>query len=182
VRVERTELPEVMIVHAPVHADERGFFTEVFHEDKFAAIGLPTRFAQDNHSRSARNVLRGLHFQLEHPQGKLVRVVTGKVFDVAVDIRRSSPNYGKWVGLALEAGDGRQVWVPEGFAHGFLVLSEWADVMYKCTTPYHAASNCAIRWDDKSIGVEWPIPAGATPIVSPADAGAAPLDSRVWFP
>jgi dTDP-4-dehydrorhamnose 3,5-epimerase len=181
VNVERTALPDVVIVRAPVHADDRGFFTEVFHEDKFAAIGLPTSFAQDNHSRSAHHVLRGLHFQLENPQGKLVRAVTGTIFDVAVDIRRSSPTYGKWAGITLEAGDGRQVWIPGGFAHGFFVLSEWADVTYKCTTVYHAASNCGIRWDDPSIGVEWPIPSGIEPIVSPADAAGASLASRVWF-
>ena len=180
--VEPTDLPDVVIVRSPVHTDERGFFTEVFREDKFAAIGLPTKFAQDNHSRSARHVLRGLHFQLASPQGKLVRVVTGKVFDVAVDIRRSSPAYGRWVGITLEAGDGRQVWIPEGFAHGFFVLSDSADVTYKCTTPYDAASNCVIRWDDPAVNVVWPIPPGTTPIVSPADAAATSLSSRVWFP
>lgn len=178
---EATSLPGVLLVKSPVHSDDRGFFTEVFHAEKFAAIGLPTAFAQDNHSRSARNVLRGLHFQLQNPQGKLVRPVSGTIFDVAVDIRRSSPTYAKWVGVTLAAGDGRQLWVPEGFAHGFFVLSESADVTYKCTTEYHAASNACIRWDDPAIGVEWPIPAGATPVVSAADAAAGSLGSRVWF-
>ena len=179
---EATTLPEVFIVRSPVHRDARGFFNEQFREDGFAAIGLPTRFAQDNHSRSSRHVLRGLHFQVEQPQGKLVRPVTGTIFDVAVDIRRSSPHYGQWVGTMLEAGDGRQLWIPPGFAHGFLVLSELADVTYKCTTIYHAASNRVIRWDDPEIGVEWPLPAGANPVLSAADAGAPPLSSHIWFP
>lgn len=179
---EPTELPEVFVVRSPVHGDSRGFFTEVFREDSFAEMGLPTQFAQDNHSRSARNVLRGLHFQLEDPQGKLVRVVSGKIFDVAVDIRRSSSRYGKWIGVTLEAGDGRQLWVPPGFAHGFLVLSESADVTYKCTTLYHAASSGAIRWDDPEIGVDWPRLGAASPVLSPADASAPTLSSAVWFP
>ena len=179
---EATTLPEVFIVRSPVHRDARGFFNEQFREDGFAALGLPTRFAQDNHSRSSRHVLRGLHFQVEQPQGKLVRPVTGTIFDVAVDIRRSSPHYGQWVGTTLEAGDGRQLWIPPGFAHGFLVLSELADVTYKCTTIYHATSNRVIRWDDPEIGVEWPLPAGGNPVLSPADAAAPPLSSQVWFP
>jgi dTDP-4-dehydrorhamnose 3,5-epimerase len=178
---ETTALPGVLVVRTPVHGDARGFFTEVFREDGFEALGLPTRFAQDNHSRSSRHILRGLHFQLEQPQGKLVRPVTGTIFDVAVDIRRSSPCYGKWVGVTLEAGDGRQIWVPPGFAHGFLVLSESADVTYKCTTIYHAASNRVIRWDDPEIGVEWPLPVGATPVLSGVDAAAPRLSSQVWF-
>ena len=179
---EPTALPEVLVVTAPVHGDARGFFTEVFREDGFEALGLPTTFPQDNHSRSSRHVLRGLHFQVEQPQGKLVRPVTGTIFDVAVDIRRSSPRYGQWVGITLEAGDGRQVWVPPGFAHGFLVLSESADVMYKCTTIYQPALNRVIRWDDPEIGVKWPLPVGATPVLSGADAAAPRLASQVWFP
>jgi len=178
---ERTELRDVVVVRAPVHSGARGFFTEVFHADRFASIGLPTAFAQDNHSRSVRHVLRGLHFQLDQPQGKLVRAVTGTSFDVAVDLRRSSPDFGRWVGVTLEAGDGRQVWIPPGFAHGFLVLSESADVTYKCTTPHHAPSNCAIRWNDPRIGIRWPLTPGAEPTLSAADAGAPPFASRVWF-
>ena len=178
---EPTDLPGVLVVRSPVHVDPRGSFTEVYHAAKFAAIGLPTAFAQDNHSRSKQNVLRGLHFQLEQPQAKLVHVVTGRIFDVAVDIRRSSPTYARWVGVTLDAEDGRQMWIPEGFAHGFLVLSESADVTYKCTTPHHPASNSCIRWDDQEIGIRWPIPAGVAPIVSAADAVAPTLGSRVWF-
>jgi dTDP-4-dehydrorhamnose 3,5-epimerase len=169
---EPTALPGVVVVRSPVYVDSRGFFTEVFHEDRFASIGLPVSFAQDNHSRSVRHVLRGLHFQLEHPQGKLVRPVSGTIFDVAVDLRRSSPHFREWVGVMLEAGDGRQLWIPPGFGHGFLVLSDVADVTYKCTTVYHPQSNRVIRWDDPEIGIDWPIHAGMTPILSDADATA----------
>jgi dTDP-4-dehydrorhamnose 3,5-epimerase len=178
---EPTSLPGVCVIRAPVHADARGFLIEVFHDAHFASIGLPTVFAQDNHSRSGRHVLRGLHAQLENPQGKLIRPVTGVIFDVAVDLRRSSPTFGGWTGVTLEAGDGRQVWVPPGFAHGFLVLSDSADVSYKATTVYHAASDRAIRWNDDDIGVRWPLPPGVEPMLSAADASAAAFRSQTWF-
>jgi len=180
-RVEATSLPGVLVVHSPVHGDARGFFTETFHEKHFAALGLTTHFAQDNHSRSAKGVLRGLHFQLEQPQGKLVRVASGSVFDVAVDIRRSSPTFGKWVGVTLSAGDGQQVFIPEGFAHGFLVLSDVADVVYKCTTLHHAESNRGIRWDDPDIGVQWPLEPGQRPSLSDKDRQAPMLGSATVF-
>lgn len=171
--VEATDLPGVLIVHAPVHRDARGFFTEVFHRERFAELGLPEHFVQDNHSRSRFNVLRGLHYQLEQPQGKLVRPAHGIIFDVAVDIRRASPHFGRWVGVTLEAGDGRAVWIPPGFAHGFLVLSDVADVTYMCTTVYHPESSRAILWSDPDIGIRWPIPyGGVVPFVSDADASA----------
>ena len=179
--VDPTDLPDVVVVRSPVHGDSRGFFMEVFHGERFAELGLPTHFAQDSHSRSTRRVLRGLHFQLEQPQGKLVRAVTGSIFDVAVDLRRSSPNYGKWTGVTLEAGDGRQLWIPPGFAHGFLVLSDSADVSYKCTTVYHPQSNSGIRWDDPDIGVRWPLASGEVPLLSAKDAEAPSFRSRVWF-
>jgi len=178
---EPTSLPGVVVVRSPVYADSRGFFTEVFHEDRFVGIGLPVTFAQDNHSRSVRHVLRGLHFQLEQPQGKLVRPVSGTIFDVAVDLRRSSPHFRKWVGVTLEAGDGRQLWIPPGFGHGFLVLSDVADVTYKCTTVYHPQSNRGLRWNDPEIGIEWPIDAGVAPILSDADAAAPLLASSPCF-
>jgi dTDP-4-dehydrorhamnose 3,5-epimerase len=178
---EQTDLPGVLVVRSPVHRDSRGYFTEIFHEAQFAELGLPRCFAQDNHSHSSFNVLRGLHYQLEDPQGKLVRPASGIIFDVAVDIRRSSPTFGKWVGTTLEAGDGRQVWIPPGFAHGFVVLSEFADVTYKCTSVYHAESSCCIRWDDPDIGVRWPIPYGVTPILSLADAVAPKLSAAACF-
>lgn len=180
-KVEPTSLPGVLVVQSAVHGDARGFFTETFHEERFASLGLRTHFAQDNQSRSSKGVLRGLHFQLEQPQGKLVRVASGAIFDVAVDIRRSSPNFGKWVGVTLTAGDGRQVWIPEGFAHGFLVLSEVADVVYKCTTLYHAESNRGIRWDDADIGIQWPLEPGQVPSLSDKDSVAPMLNAATVF-
>jgi len=180
-KVEHTALPDVLVVRSPVHGDSRGFFVEVFREDLFGELGLPGHFAQDSHSRSSKGVLRGLHFQLENPQGKLVRAATGKIFDVAVDLRRSSPNFGRWAGVTLEAGDGRQLWVPPGFGHGFLVLSDTADVSYKCTTVYHPESNRSVRWNDPAIGVKWPLEVGQTPLLSAKDAAAASLESERWF-
>ena len=180
-KVVETSLPDVLLVDSPVHGDSRGFFTEVFHADKFAALGLPTSWTQDNHSRSAKGILRGLHFQLEQPQGKLVRAVTGSIFDVAVDLRRSSPCFGQWVGVTLNAGDGRQLWVPPGFAHGFLVLSESADVAYKCTTLYDAKSDRGIAWNDSAVGIDWPLH-GASPLLSAKDAVAPLLASAEVFP
>ncbi len=179
--VEPTELLGVVVVRAPVHHDPRGFFVEVFREDRFEDLGLPTAFAQDNHSRSSRHVLRGLHFQLERPQGKLVRPITGTIFDVAVDIRRSSPHFGRWTGVTLEAGDGRQLWIPPGFAHGFVVLSDSADVTYKCTTTFDAESSRTIRWNDPAIGIQWPLGAGVAPTLSSADSSGEDLHSRIWY-
>ena len=179
--VEATSLPGVVIVRSPVYSDSRGFFTEVFRGDQFESLGLPATFVQDNHSRSVRHVLRGLHFQLEQPQGKLVRPVSGVVFDVAVDLRRSSPHFRKWVGVTLAAADGRQLWVPPGFGHGFLVLSDVADVTYKCTTLYDPTSNRSLRWDDPEIGIQWPIDAGVAPILSDADAGAPLLAASLYY-
>jgi dTDP-4-dehydrorhamnose 3,5-epimerase len=180
-RVEETSVPGVLIIHSPVHGDARGFFTETFHEGHFERLGLVTHFAQDNQSRSSKGVLRGLHFQLHQPQGKLVRVASGSIFDVAVDIRRSSPNFGRWVGITLTAGDGQQVWIPEGFAHGFLVLSDVADVVYKCTTLYHAESNRGIRWNDPDLGVQWPLEPGQVPNLSQADRVAPTIDLATVF-
>jgi dTDP-4-dehydrorhamnose 3,5-epimerase len=180
VRVTETSLPGVLRVEAPVLHDARGFFTEVFHEEQFAAQGLATRFVQDNHSRSVRHTLRGAHYQLDVPQGKLVRPVTGVVFDVAIDIRKASSHFGKWVGVTLSAGDGQQLWIPPGFAHAFLVLSDVADISYKCTAAYHQPSDRCIAWSDPSIAIEWPLN-GATPLLSAKDA-AAPLlaDAEVY--
>jgi len=181
VKIEQTSLPDVVVVQSPVYEDGRGFFMEVYHEERFRDLGLPTHFAQDSHSHSTRHVLRGLHFQLVNPQGKLVRPTTGVIFDVAVDLRRSSASYGKWTGEVLRAGDGRQLWIPPGFGHGFFVLSDTADVTYKCTTVYHAESNRSIRWDDKDIGIEWPVENGIAPILSPQDADAPSFDSATWY-
>ncbi|MBT9493266.1 MAG: dTDP-4-dehydrorhamnose 3,5-epimerase [Paucibacter sp.] len=172
-KITPTRLPEVLIVEPKVFGDARGFFSESWSEKVFnQAVGTQVRFVQDNHSRSARGVLRGLHFQLPpHTQGKLVRVVSGAVFDVAVDIRRSSPNFGRWGGVELSAENQRQLWVPPGFAHGFLVLSETADFLYKTTDYYAPQCEGAVRWDDPAIGIEWP-DTGITAMLADKDAKA----------
>ena len=167
----KTSLPGVLIVEPKVFGDDRGFFMETYHAARFAEAGVGDQFVQDNHSRSTRGVLRGLHFQDPNPQGKLVRAVSGTIFDVAVDIRRGSPTFGRWVGVELSAENKRQLWVPAGFAHGFCVTSETADVVYKCTALYDPVSDRGIRWNDPAIGIEWP---GVEPVLSPKDA-AAPL-------
>jgi len=148
--------PEVLLIEPDIFPDPRGFFMETFHSIKYAEHGLPTVFLQDNHSRSSRGVLRGLHYQLKNPQGKLVRVVSGEVFDVAVDIRRGSPWFGKWVGAILSEENHRQMYVPPGFAHGFCTLSERADFLYKCTDLYAPGDEYGIAWDDPEIAIEWP--------------------------
>lgn len=166
------EIPEVVLVEPPVYRDDRGFFLEVFHQQKFLENGLPGTFVQDNHSYSTRGVLRGLHAQRTRPQGKLVRAVVGEIFDVAVDIRPGSPTFGKWVGEVLSGENLRQLWVPPGFAHGFCVLSETAHVLYKCTELYDARDEIGIVWDDPRIGIDWPV---KEPIVSGKDQAAPKL-------
>jgi dTDP-4-dehydrorhamnose 3,5-epimerase len=155
------EIPDVVMVEPQVFGDARGFFMETWSARAFEYSGLSCDFVQDNLSRSSRGVLRGLHYQLEHTQGKLVRCTSGAVFDVAVDLRKESATFGRWVGVTLSEENKRAMWIPPGFAHGFLTLSESADFQYKCTDIYHPASERTIRWDDPSIGVEWPIPEGA---------------------
>jgi dTDP-4-dehydrorhamnose 3,5-epimerase len=160
-QVNSTAIPEVLLIEPKVFGDARGFFFESYNERAFAqATGLTPNFVQDNHSRSAQGVLRGLHYQIRQPQGKLLRVVRGSVFDVAVDVRRSSPTFGKWVGVELSENNHRQLWVPPGFAHGFLVTSESADVLYKTTDYYAPEHERCIAWDDPAIGIQWPL-AGA---------------------
>lgn len=181
-RAVPTAIPEVVVVESPVRRDARGYFQEVFHAGKFVELGLPTIFAQDNHSHSTRHVLRGLHYQVGEPQGKLVRAVSGSIFDVAVDLRRTSPTFGRWVGETLNEGDGRQLWIPAGFAHGFLVLTEAADVTYKCTALYFPSGDRSIRWDDPVIGVKWPLPPGQDPILTPRDRAAPQLEEAEVFP
>ena len=175
-KVVPTELPEVLIVEPALHGDARGFFMESFNQRAFdAAVGYPVAFVQDNHSRSARGVLRGLHYQLPpHAQGKLVRVVRGAVFDVAVDMRRSSPRFGRWAGVELSEENHRQLWIPPGFAHGFLVLSDSADFLYKTTEYYSPACEASVRWDDPALGIAWPV-AGGAPLLSAKDAAAPVL-------
>ena len=155
-KITPTAIPEVLLIEPDVHGDARGFFMESWHARKYAEQGLDAAFVQDNHSRSRRGVLRGLHYQLEVPQGKLVRVTAGRVFDVAVDIRRGSPSFGRWVGYELSGENFRQLYVPPGFAHGFCVLSESADFLYKCTDFYAPETEYGIRWDDPDIGIDWP--------------------------
>ncbi len=168
-----TALPEVLIIEPQVFGDERGFFYESFNAKRFAELtGVQRDFVQDNHSRSARGVLRGLHYQLQQAQGKLVRVTAGEVYDVAVDVRRSSPTFGKWVGVHLSAQNKRQLWVPEGFAHGFLVLSDYAEFLYKTTDYYAPAHERSIRWDDPLLAIDWPLD-GLTPVLSAKDQQAS---------
>jgi dTDP-4-dehydrorhamnose 3,5-epimerase len=169
-KVQATEIPGVLIVEPVVFGDERGFFLESFNEKEMCRIGIDAHFVQDNHSRSQRNVLRGLHYQLSQPQGKLVRVVSGSVFDVAVDVRRDSPTFGKWVGVELSAENKRMFWLPPGMAHGFVVLSDSADFLYKATEYYAPKSERTILWNDADIGVVWPLT--GEPILSAKDAVA----------
>ena len=174
-------IPDVVLIEPKVFGDERGFFFESFNQARFEeAIGKSVRFVQDNHSRSTKNVLRGLHYQIQHPQGKLVRVVQGEVFDVAVDLRKSSKTFGQWVGAILSAENKRQLWVPEGFAHGFVVLSDSAEFLYKTTDYYAPAHERCIRWDDPAVAIEWPTIIGH-PIVSAKDGRGASFDVAETF-
>ncbi|NML15075.1 dTDP-4-dehydrorhamnose 3,5-epimerase [Azohydromonas caseinilytica] len=180
--VIKTALEGVLILEPKVFGDERGFFMESFNQRAFdEAVGRPVEFVQDNHSRSARGVLRGLHFQLPpHAQGKLVRVTQGSVFDVAVDMRKSSPTFGRWVGVELSGTNHRQFWIPPGFAHGFLVTSDSADFLYKTTDYYAPQAEGAVRWDDPTVGVQWPLE-GLTPLLSAKDAAAPLLEAAAHF-
>ncbi|MEN8169048.1 MAG: dTDP-4-dehydrorhamnose 3,5-epimerase [Pseudomonadota bacterium] len=156
-KIIETSLPGVLIIEPKVFGDERGFFQETYHEQRYQEMGIKERFVQDNHSRSAKGVLRGLHYQLKQPQGKLVRVTAGEVFDVAVDIRHGSPTFGQWHGITLSGENHKQFYVPPGFAHGFVVLSETADFLYKCTDYYDPEAEGAVIWNDPDIGIEWPL-------------------------
>ncbi len=179
-QVRRTAIPDVVVVEPKVFGDARGFFFESFNRRKLeAALGRALEFVQDNHSLSARGVLRGLHYQLPNPQGKLVRVVRGEVFDVAVDLRRGSPSFGRWAGEVLSAGNKRQLFIPEGFAHGFLVLSEEAEFLYKTTDYWYQEHERCIRWDDPDLAIAWPL--SVAPTISPKDAAARPLRDAVVF-
>lgn len=181
-RALETALPEVFLLEPSVYGDDRGFFMESFNAQNFAKLtGADVTFVQDNHSRSAKGVLRGIHYQLVQAQGKLVRVTEGAVFDVAVDLRRSSPTFGCWVGFELSAENKRQLWVPAGFGHGFLVLSDSADFLYKTTDYYHPESERSIFWNDADIGIDWPLLPGDEPLLSGKDAAAQLLrDAEVY--
>ncbi|HEY0822620.1 MAG TPA: dTDP-4-dehydrorhamnose 3,5-epimerase [Ramlibacter sp.] len=184
-KVTRTEVADLLVLEPKVFGDARGFFFESFNRKVFReATGVDADFVQDNHSRSARGVLRGLHYQLQQPQGKLVRVVRGAVFDVAVDIRRSSPTFGRWAGFELSEENHRQMWVPAGFAHGFLVLSETADFLYKTTDYYAPQHERCIAWDDPALGIDWGLAAAgiAEPQLSAKDRAGVPLSAADLFP
>lgn len=175
-----TNLPEVLIIEPRLFGDDRGFFYESFNAKKFAELsGVEVSFVQDNHSLSAKNVLRGLHYQIQQPQGKLVRVVAGKVFDVAVDIRRSSPRFGQWTGASLSAENKRQMWIPPGFAHGFVVLSDSAEFLYKATDYWAPEHERCIQWNDAEIGIQWPLQ--DEPILSGKDQLGKKLENAEVF-
>jgi dTDP-4-dehydrorhamnose 3,5-epimerase len=180
VNVIQTAIPGVLVIEPVVHGDGRGFFVEVWHERRYRAAGIDLPFVQDNHSRSVRGTLRGLHYQVEQPQGKLVRVASGEVFDVAVDLRRSSLTFGRWVGVALSGENHRQLWVPPGFAHGFCVTSDSADVLYKCTEVHAPQHERTLKWDDPGLGIDWPLE--GMPLLSPKDAAGAWLRDADVYP
>ena len=173
-RIVETALSGVVVIEPDVIKDVRGFFLETFHADKFKQHGLPTVFVQDNHSKSVGGTIRGLHLQLRHMQGKLIRVIEGAIFDVAVDVRRGSPTFGRWVGASLSADDFKQVYIPPGFAHGFCVLTPTAQIEYKCTDVYDPASEIGIAWNDPALRIDWP---NRQPVLSPRDAANPPLAS-----
>ena len=165
-RCAPTRLPGVIVIEPDVHVDARGFFLETYHAEKYRAAGITGPFLQDNVSRSVRRTLRGLHLQLRHPQGKLIRVMEGEIYDVAVDVRRGSPDFGRWVGVYLSGGNFKQCWIPPGFAHGFCVVSDDAQIEYKCTEIYDPASEIGIAWNDPALAISWPI---ADPLLSDRD-------------
>lgn len=179
-KISKTAIAGPLIIEPQVFGDERGFFMETWNAEAFARAGLDLTFVQDNHSRSQRGVLRGLHFQNPGPQGKLVRVSSGAVFDVAVDLRRSSSTFGQWVGIELSAENRRMFWIPEGFAHGFLTLADNTDFLYKCTAPYAPQSEHTLAWDDPALGIGWPLD-GLAPIISEKDRRGVRLDQVPVF-
>jgi len=180
-KVVITEIPDVLIFEPAVHGDHRGYFLETWRADTFAGAGVQHAFVQDNQSSSSQGVLRGLHYQIQHPQGKLVRVISGRVFDVAVDLRRGSSTFGKWVGVELSAENHRLFWVPPGFGHGFYVLSEQAEFVYKCTDYYAPEHERVIRYDDPAIGIDWPLLTGTTTVLSEKDLGGTSLEQAELF-
>lgn len=177
-----TRIPEVVLIDAVRFGDERGFFMETFHAGKFAEAGIALTVVQDNHSRSRQGTLRGLHYQLNQPQGKLIRVISGKIFDVAVDLRRHSATFGHWVGEILDAESARQLWVPPGFAHGFLTLSETADVVYRCSDLYAPHDEHTLHYADTTVGIDWPTLPGVAWIVSAKDQAGCPLADAPTYP
>ncbi len=179
---ERLAIPDVVLVRPKVFGDARGFFLETWEERKFAAAGIEARFVQDNHSRSTRYTLRGLHYQIQRPQGKLVRVASGAVLDVAVDMRRSSPSFGRWVAAEISAENRHMLWVPPGFAHGFVVLSDSADFLYKCTDFYAPEHERCVRWNDSDLAIDWKLPIGVQPLLSAKDQVGLPFAEAEAYP
>lgn len=176
-----TKISGVILLEPKVFEDERGFFFESYQKQLFVDNGIPVDFVQDNHSRSRRETLRGLHYQIRQPQGKLVRVISGEIFDVAVDLRRSSPTFGEWVGFYLSADNKKQLWIPPGFAHGFYAISEWTEMLYKTTDYYAPKWERTLLWNDPTIGIQWPLVDGKTPLLSPKDATGSFLNQAETF-
>ncbi len=176
-----TSIPEVVLIEPKIFGDERGFFMEVFRSEQFIKAGINAHFVQDNHSGSAQGILRGLHYQIKHVQGKLVRVIAGHIFDVAVDLRRNSPTFGQWTGQHLSAQNRMQIWIPEGFAHGFYVLSDWAEVVYKVTDYYAPEWERTLLWNDPEIGIKWPLMSDEHPILSAKDSQGEGINKSDLF-
>lgn len=176
-----TDIPDLLLIEPKVYRDERGFFMETYQQRLFVEAGLPDNFVQDNHSGSHKGILRGLHYQVSQPQGKLVRAVVGEVFDVAVDLRKSSPTFGRWVGARLSAENKRIFWIPPGFGHGYYVLSDWAEFVYKATDFYAPEYERTILWNDPQIGIEWPLLDGNAPLLSSKDAAGKLLSQAQVF-
>jgi len=176
-----TDIPEILLVEADIHEDDRGFFMETYQAQRFGAAGLPFIYVQDNHSSSQKGTLRGLHYQIHQPQGKVVRVLEGEIYDVVVDLRRWSASFSQWLGIELSAKNKKQIWIPPGFAHGFYVLSERAEVAYKATDYYAPQWERTLLWNDPTLNITWPIPMGQTPVISPKDMqGTLLSDSEVY--
>ena len=180
-RATETRIPEVRVLTPKIYSDDRGFFQETWNAKAFAEHGLDLQFVQDNHSYSAKNVLRGLHYQIRHPQGKLVRVARGSAFDVAVDLRRTSATFGHWVGAEISSQNKRMLWIPPGFAHGFLALEDGTDLLYKCTDYYRPEDERSLLWNDPSLAISWPLPTGAPPRLSAKDMNGTLLSAAETF-
>ena len=176
-----TDIPEIILLEPEIMSDDRGFFMETYQAIRFAEAGIPVNFVQDNVSGSHRGILRGLHYQIQHPQAKLIRVICGEIFDVAVDIRRSSPTFGKWTGIHLSSQNKRQIYIPTGFAHGFYVLSEWSEVFYKASDYYNPKWERTLIWNDKTLGIQWPLLGGDSPFLSAKDTRGLPLSQADLF-
>jgi len=177
----RTEISDVILVEPDVIGDNRGFFMETWHAEKFAAGGIAAGFVQENQSRSSQGILRGLHYQIKKPQGKLVRVLSGEIFDVVIDLRKNSATFGQWLGMHLSADNKKMLWIPPGFAHGFYVISQQADFFYKCTDFYAPEHERAIRWDDPDLAIDWPLIDGKPPVVSPKDEAAVAFTNAEYY-